>query len=103
MTDIAERYSTEVETIKRHVDKAERLAQLAEECAELAQAALKLRRAIGTGNPTPMDAETGEYRLKEEIADVLVCVGLLTNPHDDEDIANTIKYKLLRWHDRITQ
>lgn len=39
--------------------KAEVLAQMAEELTEAAQAALKLRRAMDGGNPTPISVDTG--------------------------------------------
>lgn len=54
--------------------KKEILCQLAEEAAELSQAALKLRRAISQHNPTPMTVDEAEKNLREEIADVWVCL-----------------------------
>lgn len=60
--------------IRRILGKEEILCQLAEEAAELSQAALKLRRAISQHNPTPMTADEAEKNLREEIADVWVCL-----------------------------
>lgn len=50
--------------------KAEVLAQMAEELTEAAQAALKLRRAMDGGNPTPISVDTGMNNLIEELRTV---------------------------------
>lgn len=60
--------------IREMLDKTEILAQLAEEAAELAQAALKLRRAIDGENPTQKTIFECENSLREEIADVWLCI-----------------------------
>lgn len=99
---------TEIEAIRSRLRRTELLAQLAEECAELGHAALKLRRAIDTANPTPVPARTAEKNLREEIADVLLLMQLCT--WDDvavldvrvkHDIAQTIQRKLERWIERL--
>lgn len=89
------------EFIRERVDPRERLAQLAEEAIELAHAALKLRRAMGRENPTPLAPEDAFAQVKEEIADVTLLVRLLyldTNPTEMEEIH---RRKLLRWRDRL--
>lgn len=69
--------------IRRNLGKEEILCQLAEEAAELSQAALKLRRAISQHNPTAMTVDEAEENLREEIADVWVCLD--TYFPDDEN------------------
>jgi NTP pyrophosphatase (non-canonical NTP hydrolase) len=89
------------EFIRERVDPRERLAQLAEEAIELAHAALKLRRAMGRENPTPVAPEDAFAQVNEEIADVTLLVHLLyldTNPTELEEIR---RRKLLRWRDRL--
>lgn len=89
------------EFIRERVDPRERLAQLAEEAIELAHAALKLRRAMGRENPTPVAPEDAFAQVKEEIADVTLLVHLLyldTNLTEMEEIR---RRKLLRWRDRL--
>lgn len=100
----------EIDTIRQHLRRSELLAQLAEECAELGHAALKLRRAIDTANPTPIPARTAEKNLREEIADVLLLMQICT--WDDvavldirvgDEIMQTIQRKLERWVDRLNE
>lgn len=94
--------------IKRTTPRHEILAQLAEECAELGQAALKLRRTLNPdASPTTVSEDDAEQSFREEIADVLLCIGIAT---DDDvqvkttlDIANTMRYKQERWAKRIRE
>ena len=84
----------------------EMLCQLAEEAAELSQAALKLRRAIDGKNPTPKSKDVCWLNLKEEIADVEICLFLISYIVDDiKEYSNTVaKFtdeKLNRWYERL--
>ena len=54
------------------------LDQTIEECAELIMACEKLKRNIVPGNPTPVTEEEALESIKEEIADIQVCLGKLT-------------------------
>lgn len=81
------------------------LEQTAEECTELAQASLKLARKMRGNNPTPKDIPELIENLEEEVADVSICVALLT---DDGiiDIGNTSDIcdaKEKRWKKRIEE
>ncbi len=58
----------------KHLPKREKLEQLAEETAELAQAAIKLIRASGNTNRTPISEEEAEQKLVEKVGDVLACL-----------------------------
>lgn len=85
-------------------DTAEILAALAEEAAELAQAALKLRRALGSGSPTPIGKDLALQSLIEEMGDVeccskVICAALSICPTKDIEPAATAK--LHRWAQRI--
>ena len=87
-------------TVRDLLPQVEILAQLAEESAELAQAALKMRRALGTGNPTPCTAQEVWNKLIEEIADVQVCVNQVYGiPWDT--VNEISKRKLGRWEGRL--
>ena len=80
------------------------LEQLAEECSELAQAALKLARLERGENPTPKSKIHCESALIEEIADVHLCLGVISshfecyNKLDDIEIS-----KRERWAHRILE
>ena len=81
------------------------LEQLAEECSELAHASLKLARKIRGENPTPKDIPELLLNLKEEAADVDLCIHLLEKEdilYTDEILA-TEADKLNRWIDRIKE
>lgn len=76
------------------------LEQLAEEAAELSQAALKVARIIRRENPTPVGYCQAVDNLKEEVADVRLCLKVL----EDAFIMNTEEtegVKLNRWLDRL--
>ena len=53
------------------------LEQLAEECCELGQAALKLARFLRGQNPTRKTRRECQDDLREEVADVLLCIELI--------------------------
>lgn len=87
--------------IKQHLPQDELLAQLAEECAELSQAALKLRRALTSINPTPVAADEARRNLVEEAADVYNVLGLLLDAEDNAEIYSIIRRKKERWLKRL--
>lgn len=89
------------EKIKQHIPQDELLAQLAEECAKLSQAALKLRRALGCNNPTPVTVEEARRNLVEEAADVYNVLGLLLDAVDNAEIYSIIRRKKERWLKRL--
>lgn len=76
-----------------------RLIQLAEEAAELAQAALKIIRV--RHGETPVTEEQARKNLLEEIADVLVCIDVLTSSADRVKIRSIKQRKKARWEKRI--
>ncbi|MGM9640532.1 MAG: MazG nucleotide pyrophosphohydrolase domain-containing protein [Faecousia sp.] len=90
-----------MDTIKINLHETEILAQLAEEASELAQAALKLRRAIDKWNPTVVSEESARDHLREEIGDVLNCLGQLTTDYDMAVAESYRRLKLRRWADRL--
>ena len=92
----------ETETkIMEHIGESEMLCQLAEEAAELSQAALKLRRALGCNNPTPVTVEEARRNLVEEAADVYNVLGLLLDAADNAEIYSIIRRKKARWLNRL--
>lgn len=91
---------TNLDYIREKVPREDLLLQLAEECSELAQAALKLRRTMVPGNPTPVTQDKALANLREEIVDVLTVLYVL----DLSDVENSlwsIQKKLARWAGRI--
>lgn len=89
------------EYIRTRVPAEESLAQLAEEAIELAHAALKMRRALGRTNPTPLSSVEALARLKEEVADVLLLLEVLGIDGNPEEYERIKDYKLQRWVDRL--
>ena len=95
---------TENEYIVSKIGLPEALAQLAEEATELAQAALKYRRAITGKNPTPVTQEEALEHLREEIADVRLCLtiaGRLCEELPQE--LNRVRAKRERWVSRLRE
>lgn len=92
-----------VEYIVDALSDLELLAQLAEEAAELGHAALKLRRAIDGGNPTPVTKAEAVKNLREEIADVWLLVKVL-GMDEERDVATyreIMARKVDRWAKRM--
>lgn len=81
----------------------ELLAQLAEEGAELTHAALKLRRAQDGANPTPVCQSDAFEALLEEIADVALLVEILQLDQYEDDIRESMDFKLQRWEKRLKE
>ena len=80
------------------------LEQLAEECSELAQAALKLARLERGENPTPKAKIDCEAALMEEIADVHLCLGVISSHFECYNKLDYIEIsKRERWVQRIRE
>ncbi len=79
------------EYIRQKVGVAEIMATLAEEAIELAKAALKYRRTLISGNPTNITQAQALEELREEIADVDLCLVIA-----GEDICEETDEELLR-------
>lgn len=91
-------------TMWERVGAGPMLNQLAEECCELAQAALKYRRCIEEGNPTPVSEEEARKNLMEEIADVWLCTDLVPLTSEECDTINSyMNMKYDRWENRLNQ
>lgn len=84
------------------IPQDEILAQLAEEASELSQAALKLRRILDGRNPTPTSYVLAVKNLNEEIADVELCIELITC-RDDAVVSKIKESKAARWLDRLKE
>ena len=92
---------TDNDFIRGKLGKPEILAQLAEEAAELAQAALKYRRAITQDNPTPVKPEDALEALREEIADVDLCIVISGVMEEMVDELPRMEKKRSRWIKRL--
>ena len=91
-----------IDHIRSRVPDEAILAQLAEECSEAAQAALKVRRALGCGSPTPVTLADATYNLNEELSDILLCVDVLKLTALD-DAGPIYDDKLRRWIRRLDE
>ena len=67
----------------------------------LAHAALKLRRAYGGTNPTPVSPREAFNKLKEEIADVQLLLGMLDLDRHWPEYGRIKEAKLKRWIQRL--
>ena len=88
-------------SIREQLGTPELLTQLAEESAELAQAALKHRRALTGDNPTPTSAAKTAANLVEEMADVELCISMLSTPEDNHQKRGIKRFKATRWLERL--
>lgn len=79
------------------------LEQLAEECSELAQAALKLARLERGENPTPKTEEECVGALKEELADVGLCMDVIITRKGIYGVYELQYDKQKRWALRIRE
>lgn len=81
------------------------LEQLAEECCELGQAALKLARKLRGENPTPKSEVECRNALREEMADVLVCMEALSlaGATTKEAVDEIADEKRKRWIGRLSE
>ena len=93
----------EIEYLLSHVSEEVLLEQLAEEAAELAHAALKLKRALYGGNPTPITKTMAMEALVEELADMGLCRSLVIEALqiDRGAISDKRREKLHRWARRL--
>ena len=90
--------------IKATLDERELLEQLAEESAELAKASLKVIRARGlSNNITPMSYGQALSNLREEMADVLLLIAMITGEDVINGMVDDVPYspKLRRWAERL--
>lgn len=108
----------DLEYIKAHSSPASRYEMLAEEATELAHAAQKCARMMRGEQPVSekLDPVEAFENLKEEIADVLLCVGATVCDFYDEDahdaylnmraksgIEKIYKQKKARWVNRLKE
>ena len=84
------------------ITKEDYLGQLCEECGELVQSAEKLQRIIRGTNPSPVSAADCWENIREELADVLLCMILVIHQQKIPlgDIAERMDRKYYRWRAR---
>ena len=78
------------------------LGQLCEECGELIQSAEKLQRITRGTNPSPVSAADCWENIREELADVLLCMILVIHRQQIplDDVAGRMDRKYYRWRAR---
>lgn len=90
-------------SIEECISRPALLEQLAEECTELAQASLKYARKLRGENPTPVTLADARIELIEEMADVLLCVDVVSEacgvPETGIDLQKMRKKQ--RWEARL--
>lgn len=87
--------------IREQLSQEELLCQLAEEGAELSKAALKLRRVVDGTNPTPVKLEEALDNLREEVADVMLCLRMLDTDPTHWTYQEIMDAKTRRWAERL--
>ena len=88
--------------IQNNLSLDEILVQLSEESSELAMAALKYRRSLDNGNPTPVSPLDAYANLMEEVSDVfnvLFVTGILQPDLPVQHYINSSK--IARWRHRL--
>ncbi len=96
---------TTIEKIQSLTTTPELLCSLAEEASELSQAALKYRRTLVSGSPTPVQRNAAWNHMLEEIGDVLLCVQALDIDaySGADDIEYSMEWKAARWLRRLQE
>ena len=88
--------------IRSRTPVSEQMAALAEEATEAAHAALKCRRTMVKGNPTPISKGTAHTELLVELGDIMACLEVLGIDVNTNQTVQTVKNsKIERWADRI--
>lgn len=96
-------FAKDLQFIRELLSQEELLCQLAEEAAELSKAALKLRRVYDGSNPTPVKRSEAFNNLKEEVADVTLCIMVADLDKYDTEYAEICGAKLKRWATRLRE
>lgn len=90
---------TKMQLIKRKIGENELLAQIAESSADLTNAALKLRKAnLGL---TPVPKEYIYNKFIEAVAEVILCMDVLSFDDEILTILNIAGQKLENWHAKV--
>lgn len=92
-------YKENKEYVELHLTERELLEGLAEEASELTKAALKLIRANGTNNFTPITVEDARENLIEELGDIAMIIDILG--YNVPQSSNNAKWN--RWATRIKE
>lgn len=81
-------------------DAMEQLAKLMEECGELAQAMLCVH-----GAKTSLHRGLTKSHIKEELADILLCVKTLALTHgiSTKELETFSGVKLYKWHEKLDE
>ena len=89
--------------IRHTIGDAAMYEQLAEECMELAHACLKKARKLRGDNFTPKTFEEIDENLKEELADVTLCMTVVNVMAFEDllEIEDRENYKIDRWYERV--
>lgn len=90
-----------LEYIRSQMSLPELLTVLAEEAAELGQAALKYRRTLIKGNPTPTSEKTAYANILEELGDILNSLEAIELDLNNPIIHAFRKSKIERWANRL--
>ena len=104
--EIAENHSIDDASIESAVPVRQRLEQAAEECTELAQALLKLCRTLpDSKNPTVISQQEAISKVKEECADVYLCVKFVSDilEMSENELKSRMDVKKERWLKRLKE
>lgn len=93
---------TYIDYIVGNVNERTMLEQLAEEASKLTWAALKLIRTKGySDNPTNIDVDVALGNIKEEMADTILLIDLVSMLLDAPPNNAISDCKIKRWADRL--
>ena len=91
----------DLEYIRSQMPLPELLTSLAEDASELSQAALKYRRTLIKGNPTPVSKGTAYMNILEELGDIINALEAMEIDLSDPIIHAFRKSKIERWAKRL--
>lgn len=94
------KYETYKELTKMNFGTNLLMLQLAEECSELSQACLKYVRTDSRNKPKGSKEEILD-NFSKEVADVLLCIEMLEDMLDVDDIEKRREFKLERWNEGL--
>lgn len=91
----------DLEYIRSQMPLPELLTVLAEEAAELGHTALKYRRTLIKGSPTPVSKGTAYMNILEELGDILNSLEAIELDLNNPIIHALRKSKMERWANRL--
>lgn len=90
-----------MEVVVKSLPEKEKIKSMQKLCHEIAKAALKLRRAMGTENPTPVTEEDAKKKLLCHLSVIKVLFEEKFTDAEKYEMKNTREKKAERWSKRL--